>query len=190
MFTLHYHRIQSLENKIITSTTTMKPLGFTKPIVVRSRITLTAVMHLSMFLCYTNVDTASQRILSVILHHCVSDTQFKVDILTDISIFLGYQLPHFNQGFSPFAAAVTGFKLLANIELNLEQLQDCSVCFQLHPFPKGSLVAVLMSKPFKGGTSRVAHLPHALRIHIEETICRGLKQRHAEVIGDACIAWI
>ncbi|KAF8498381.1 hypothetical protein BU17DRAFT_103040 [Hysterangium stoloniferum] len=71
---------------------------------------------------HTDVNTASQRVLSVILHHYVSDTQFKVlDILTNMSILLGYQLPGFNRGFSPFAAAVTGFKLLANIKLNLEQ---------------------------------------------------------------------
>ncbi|KAF8522788.1 hypothetical protein BU17DRAFT_86737 [Hysterangium stoloniferum] len=71
---------------------------------------------------HTDVNTASQRVLSVILHHYVSDTQFKVlDILTNMSILLGYQLPGFNRGFSPFAAAVTGFKLLANIDLNLEQ---------------------------------------------------------------------
>ncbi|KAF8520614.1 hypothetical protein BU17DRAFT_88810 [Hysterangium stoloniferum] len=121
-------------------------------------------------------------------------------------ILLGYQLPRFNQGFRPVAAAVTGFKLLANIELNLEQaarlfgllpVSDMkrslySVCYNdvLHPFSKGSLATVLMSKPFKGGPSSVAHLPHALRVHIEETICHELKQRHAAVIGDACIALI
>ncbi|KAF8515616.1 hypothetical protein BU17DRAFT_93451 [Hysterangium stoloniferum] len=179
----------------------MKPLGFTKPIVVRSGITLTAVIILAMFLCFINVNTASQRILSVILHHCVSHTQFKVlDILTDMSILLGYQLPRFNQGFRPVAAAVTGFKLLAKIELNLEQaarlfgllpVSDMkhslySVCYNdvLHPFSKGSLPTVLMNKPFKGGPSSVAHLPHALRVR------RGDNLSHAAVIGDACIALI
>ncbi|KAF8522785.1 hypothetical protein BU17DRAFT_86708 [Hysterangium stoloniferum] len=131
-----------------------------------------------------------------------------------MSILLGYQLPCFNRGFSLFAAAVTGFKLLANIKLNLEQaarlfglLQRCvsgsgyyllpvmfsltgCVPVRLHPFSKGSLAMVLMSKPFKGGPSSVAHLPHALRVHIKETICRELKQRQAVVIGNACIALI
>ncbi|KAF8515605.1 hypothetical protein BU17DRAFT_67827 [Hysterangium stoloniferum] len=137
-----------------------------------------------MFLYYPNVNTASQRMLSIILHHCVSDTQFKVlDILMDMSILLGYQLPRFNRGFSPLEAAVTGFKLLANINLNLEQaarlfgllpVSDMkrsiySVYYNdvLHPFSKGSLAKVLMSQPFKAGPSSVAHLSHALRVHIE-----------------------
>ncbi|KAF8514569.1 hypothetical protein BU17DRAFT_94441 [Hysterangium stoloniferum] len=71
---------------------------------------------------HTDVTTASQRFLSVIFHHYVSDVQFKVlDVLTDMPTSLGYQLLGLNKGFSPFLAAVTGFKLFAHLELNLEQ---------------------------------------------------------------------
>ncbi|KAF8511411.1 hypothetical protein BU17DRAFT_97243 [Hysterangium stoloniferum] len=47
-----------------------------------------------------------------------------------------------------------------------------------------------MSKPFGNRPSCIAHFPHALHVHIKEIICRELKQRHAVVIGGACIALI
>ncbi|KAF8503985.1 hypothetical protein BU17DRAFT_71697 [Hysterangium stoloniferum] len=148
---------------------------------------------------HTDVNTTLQRFLSVILY--ISDTQFKVlDILTDMSISLGYQL--------------LGFKLFTHHELNLEQaaglfswlprcvsgggsyllpamlsLTGCTP-IRLHLFSKDSLVMVLMSKPFGGRPSSVAHLPHMLHIHIEEMICCELKKGHAVVIGSACIALI
>ncbi|KAF8498038.1 hypothetical protein BU17DRAFT_72357 [Hysterangium stoloniferum] len=120
----------------------------------------------------------SQKLLSVILQHYVSDTQFKV--LDIISILLGYKLPGFNRGFSPFLAAVTGFKIFTNLELNLEQAAGL---FGWLPF----VTAMCHSE---AQPSSVVHLPHSLRVHIEETICRELKQRHAAVIGSACITLI
>ncbi|KAF8490567.1 hypothetical protein BU17DRAFT_72704 [Hysterangium stoloniferum] len=120
----------------------------------------------------------SQKLLSVILQHYVSDTQFKV--LDIISILLGYKLPGFNRGFSPFLAAVTGFKIFTNLELNLEQAAGL---FGWRPF----VTAMCHSE---AQPSSVVHLPHSLRVHIEETICRELKQRHAAVIGSACITLI
>ncbi|KAF8515614.1 hypothetical protein BU17DRAFT_67835 [Hysterangium stoloniferum] len=150
--------------------------------------------HLKCSYCHsTDLNTASQRILSFNLHYYVSETQFKVlDVLMYMSILLGYQLPRFNQGFSPFAAAVTGFKLLANIDLNLVEAARLVGLLPIASILKRQPCdgVVLMSKPFKGGPSLIAQLPHALRVHIEETICRELKQRHAAVIGDACIALI
>ncbi|KAF8508928.1 hypothetical protein BU17DRAFT_70636 [Hysterangium stoloniferum] len=150
----------------------------------------------------TDVDIVSRIFLSIFLDHFTSDIQFKVlDMLTDISMSFGYQLPGFDRGFSPFAAAVTGFKLFANLDLNLQQAMIYfswfpmgemkrslySVCYNdvLHPFPKGNLATVVISNTFEYGPTRVAHLPHVLRLHIEETICLELKQRHAAVISDA-----
>ncbi|KAF8526684.1 hypothetical protein BU17DRAFT_82909 [Hysterangium stoloniferum] len=110
-----------------------------------------------------------------------------------MSISLGYQLPGFNGGFSPFLAAVTGFKPLAHLELNLGQAvglfgwltisdMKCSL-YSTASILKDSLATLSISKPFGNRPSCVAHLLHALHVHIEETICRELKQQHAAVIG-------
>ncbi|KAF8516407.1 hypothetical protein BU17DRAFT_67420 [Hysterangium stoloniferum] len=127
----------------------------------------------------------SQKLLSVILQHYVSDTQFKVlDILTDISILLGYQLPGFNRGFTPFLAAVTGFKIFANLELNLEQAAGL---FGWLSFVTAmcNLAKVLMSKPFRGTTQQ----RHALATRAACTH-QGDDLSHAAVIGGAYITLI
>ncbi|KAF8496077.1 hypothetical protein BU17DRAFT_72479 [Hysterangium stoloniferum] len=181
-------------NKIITSTMTMKPLAFTKPIggpkwdhsdCLDTPIGV-PVSHYFHF----HLDIRRQHLKrsAFILHHYVLDTQFKVsDILTDMSISLGYQLPGFNRGFSPFMAAVTGFKLFANLKLNLEQvmglfgwLPQCTASIL-----KGNLATVLMSKPFGGRTQqRRARATRAACTH------RGDDLSHPAVIGSACIALI
>ncbi|KAF8512036.1 hypothetical protein BU17DRAFT_69397 [Hysterangium stoloniferum] len=154
------------------------------------------IISISTWIFTGNISTLtpiSQKLLSVILQHYVSDTQFKVlDILTDISILLGYQLPGFNRGFSPFLAAVTGFKIFANLKLNLEQAVELFVCYsdvcvpvRLHPFSKGNLAKVLMSKPFRGTTQQ----RHALATRAACTH-RGDDLSHAAVIGGACITLI
>ncbi|KAF8523535.1 hypothetical protein BU17DRAFT_63816 [Hysterangium stoloniferum] len=133
------------------------------------------IISISTWIFTGNISNA--RLLSVILHRHISDTQFMVlDMWTDMSISHGYQLPGFKRGFSPFLAAIIGFKLFTHLDLNLEQAAGL---FDWLPFVTAmySLATVLMSKPFGGRPSCVMHLPHVLHVHIEGMICRELKQQ-------------
>ncbi|KAF8498378.1 hypothetical protein BU17DRAFT_72333 [Hysterangium stoloniferum] len=189
-------------NKIITSTMTMKPLAFNKPIggpkwdhsdrldTPIGSISNAQHVYIPFFLtlpppppysdyCHSiYVNTTSHTFLSVILHHYILDTQFRVsDILTDM-LNLEQVMGLF--GWLPQCVSGGGSYLLPAM-LSLTGYLP----IRLHPFSKGSLATVLMSKPFGGRTQqRRSRATRAACTH------RGDDLSHPAVIGSACIALI